>query len=304
MADLIPPGSPESRPIHSAAMSTPLRRRFAGLCGALVLVVTLAACGSSDSSSAGGGFRLSASQLTPTTTSTVPVPSHLVAAATAKVPEVQVLEQRPGDAKPASATPTASKQLPPIPRVGLNSAGSRKTPDGWAFSNPTYFKNPLVFAVLKTDGDWLEVMVPARPNGSTGWIKASDVDVTLHRYRMELTLSTFHLQVFDGDDVVVETDVVIGKDSTPTPLGTFYLNEKIKQSSPAGAYGPWILSTSGYSEALDTFDGGLPVVGFHGTNQPQLIGTRSSNGCVRMPNDVVTQLADLLPAGTPIEIRA
>jgi len=284
-------------------MSTPSRRRLAGLLGAFALVLSLAACGSSDSS-AGSGFRLSASQLTPSTTTTVPVPSHLVAVATAKIPEVEVLEQRPGEAKPASATQTPSKQLPPIPRVGLNSAGSRKTGEGWAFSNPTYFKNPLVFEVLKVDGDWLQVMVPARPNGSTGWIKASDVDVTLHRYRMELTLSTFHLQVFDGDDVLVETDVVIGKDSTPTPEGTFYLNEKIKQSSPAGAYGPWILSTSGYSEALDTFDGGLPVVGFHGTNQPGLIGTKSSNGCVRMPNDVVTKLADLLPAGTPIEIRA
>ena len=98
--------------------------------------------------------------------------------------------------------------------------------------------------------------------------------------------------------------MVIGKETTPTPLGAFYLSEKIQQKNAGGVYGPWILSTNGYSEALDLFDNGLPVVAFHGTNQPDLIGTQASNGCIRMPNDVVTQLADMLPAGTPIQIVA
>ena len=44
------------------------------------------------------------------------------------------------------------------------------------------------------------------------------------------------------------------------------------------------------------------MVAFHGTNQPGLIGTKSSNDCVRMPNDVVTQLANTIPAGTPVDI--
>ena len=104
--------------------------------------------------------------------------------------------------------------------------------------------------------------------------------------------------------MVAETDVVIGKDTTPTPVGSFYLSEKIQQKNPDGAYGPWILSTNGYSEALDLFDNGLPVIAFHGTNQPALLGTPASNGCIRMPNDVVTHLAEVLPAGTPIEIHA
>ena len=121
---------------------------------------------------------------------------------------------------------------------------------------------------------------------------------------MVLSLADRHLTVYDGDTVVAETDVVIGKETTPTPLGAFYLSEKIQQKNAGGAYGPWILSTNGYSEALDLFDNGLPVVAFHGTNQPDLIGTQASNGCIRMPNEVVTQLAELLPAGTPIEIVA
>ena len=64
------------------------------------------------------------------------------------------------------------------------------------------------------------------------------------------------------------------------------------------------MATSAYSEQLDSFDGGLPQVAFHGTNRPALIGTQASNGCVRMPDAVDLQLAGLLPAGTPITIQA
>lgn len=46
------------------------------------------------------------------------------------------------------------------------------------------------------------------------------------------------------------------------------------------------------------------MIAFHGTNQPELIGSKASNGCVRMPNDVVSWLALVLPPGTPIDISA
>ncbi len=95
----------------------------------------------------------------------------------------------------------------------------------------------------------------------------------------------------------------MGTPGTPTPLGTFFLTEKISRP-PSGAYGPWILATSAYSEVLDSFDGGLPQVAFHGTNRPQLIGTQASNGCIRMPDAVDLQLHAVLPAGTPITINA
>ncbi|MEZ5142192.1 MAG: L,D-transpeptidase [Acidimicrobiales bacterium] len=159
-----------------------------------------------------------------------------------------------------------------------------------------------MFAVTGRDGDWLKVQISARPNHQEGWIRAADVTVTTTQYRMELDLSAFRLTVYNGNDVLTTTNVVIGTDRTQTPVGRYFLNESIKHKNAGGAYGPWVLSTNGYSEWLDLFDGGLPVVAFHGTNQPGLIGTKASNGCVRMPNDVVTLLANTLPAGTPVDI--
>jgi hypothetical protein len=259
-----------------------------------------------------GTIETTAPTTTQAPTTTAP-PSYRSVVATATVPELEVFATRPaeaaapgGEVAPPELTPVLAN-VQPIPRVGLNSAGSRKTPTGWAFTNPTPFGSPLVVAVTEVAGDWLRVEIAARPNGQEGWIRAADVTLSESVFRMELTLSTFTLRVFQADEVVVETPVVIGTDSTKTPIGTFYLGEVLSAQqagvgSPNGAYGPFILATSAYSESLDLFDGGLPVIAFHGTNNPGLIGSKASNGCIRMPNEVVTQLAELLPAGTVITI--
>ena len=111
------------------------------------------------------------------------------------------------------------------------------------------------------------------------------------------------MTVWDGPAVVVETTAVIGSPSTPTPLGSFFVNDFIEKYE-GSAYGPHILSLSGFSEALETFGGGIPVIAIHGTNRPELMGGAHSNGCIRIPNEVVEVLADTVPVGTPVDIVA
>ena len=158
--------------------------------------------------------------------------------------------------------------------------------------------------VTEQRGDWLKVQIPVRPNGTEGYVRASDVDVTTHNYRLGLQLSQRKLTLYDGDVVVLESPVVIGKPETHTPTGRFYVTDKVEQSNPEGAYGPLALPISAYSEQIDEFDNGVPVIALHGTNRPELMGQDVSNGCVRMPNDVVTRLGATIPLGTPIEIVA
>ena len=249
----------------------------------------------------------------PTTTTGAPTTAapYVSVVATATVPELEVFASKPADpANPDAGGVTETTAAPapsnvqPIPRVGLELGGDRARPAraGRSRTRPS-FGSPLVVAVHEIDGDWLRVAIAARPNSQEGWIRASDVTLSESTYRMELTLSEFTLRVFEGDEVVVETPVVIGTDATRTPVGTFYLGEVLSAQqagvgSPNGAYGPFILATSAYSESLDLFDGGLPVIAFHGTNNPGIVGTKASNGCIRMPNEVVTELAGMLPAGT------
>ena len=176
----------------------------------------------------------------------------------------------------------------------------------WSVVNPTYFGGPATFVVTggRSNDDWVKVLLPVRPNHTTGWVRTRDFTFTSTRYRILISLEERTLRVFEADNLFVETPVVIGKGTTPTPLGRFAINERVQKSNSSGPYGPWILGVSAFSETLETFDGGVPVIGLHGTNQPFLLGQAASNGCVRMPNEVVDQLARTLPLGTPVEITA
>jgi len=286
-------------------------RRSVALLVVVLLCSVVAACGTR-ASDAGGNFRLSADQLAPTTT----LPSHTTVTAEAKGPTLDVFREKPADGaagdagapEGAAAAPAAfhAASVQPIPRPGLNYEFAQVTFAGWSFKNPTYFGGPLVLVATSVEGDWVKVRIPARPNGQEGWVRASDVNLSQHAFHAELILSQRLFTVWDDNTPVAQTNVVVGTDRTPTPIGTFYIAEKIPAAvagvNPGGAYGPWILATNAYSEALDMFDDGLPVIAFHGTNQPQLIGSASSNGCIRMPNDVVTLLAETIPPGTPVTI--
>ena len=53
---------------------------------------------------------------------------------------------------------------------------------------------------------------------------------------------------------------------------------------------------------LNEFAGRDGVLGLHGTNFPQGIGTDVSHGCIRMSNHAITKLAHTLPIGTPVTI--
>lgn len=252
-----------------------------------------------------------------TTTTTAPVGRAAtdVQVATANGPTVLVRSAPPDgwdtmapvtvwDNPPPPASQPNMPERPALPRPDFPIQGRYSDAAGWTFDNPTAFGDPFVMMVTEQRGDWLKVQVPVRPNGTEGYVLASDVTLSTHQYRIELMLSERMLRVYNGSDLVVETAVVVGKDDTRTPTGRFYVTDTVPQSNPAGAYGPIALATSGYSEQLDIFDNGVPVIAMHGTNKPELVGQAISNGCIRMPNDVITRLGNEVPLGTPVDIYA
>lgn len=171
------------------------------------------------------------------------------------------------------------------------------------FANPTDRGGPLVFqAVGKPRQGWLEVLLPVRPNNTTGWIRVADVHLTRNPYRIEIDLDRYHLTVHRGDEVQLTAPVAIGQTDTPTPLGHFYLIELLRPPDPDGPYGTYAYGLSGYSDVLERFNGGEGVIGIHGTNQPELLGGPASHGCIRVHNDTITEMAGFLPLGTPVSI--
>lgn len=150
---------------------------------------------------------------------------------------------------------------------------------------------------------WYNVQLPIRPNGSTGWIRADDVDVSGIRYALVVHLVSFRLDLLDNNRRIETFPIGVGAQNTPTPAGRYYVKELIQPPDPNTIYGRYVLGLSGFSNVLLHWPGG-GVIGIHGTNDPSSIGRRVSHGCIRMSNENITRLARLLPLGTPVSVEA
>ena len=234
-----------------------------------------------------------------TTTEALPEPTpptSLAPLVTTDVKSDTVAEPDPWVVTVATARSTVT-----VPAMFDAPAGERVQFDD-PVSNPTYFGTELALLVLDRQEEWLQVQLPVRPNGTTAWVHQQQFTLSTHSFHAEVQLTKHRLRVWDGEDLLVDTSAVVGTNATPTPLGRFYVNDLVPAENPAGSYGPWILSLSAHSEVLDTFIDGRPVIAIHGTNRTDLLGTDSSNGCIRIPNDLVSLLAETVPLGTPVDI--
>jgi len=106
--------------------------------------------------------------------------------------------------------------------------------------------------------------------------------------------------VEDGQVVKVYT-VSVGKPSTPSPVGTFTIQRRVKnpvyqhdgkaiQPGPANPVGTrWMgLSVKGY--------------GIHGTNEPKSIGKAASHGCIRMARKDLEEMYEMVHVGDSVEL--
>lgn len=162
-----------------------------------------------------------------------------------------------------------------------------------------------VYAVVDDSVDgWVEVMLPERPNGSTGWMKRPDVELYVVSGRIVVDLSDRQLVYYADGKAIFTTTVAVGSSRNPTPTGEFYVTDSVTINSEGGPWGPYALGLSARSDTITEFNGGDGIIGIHGTNRPSSIGEAASLGCVRLPNDMITVLHGLAPIGTPVEIRA
>jgi lipoprotein-anchoring transpeptidase ErfK/SrfK len=169
--------------------------------------------------------------------------------------------------------------------------------------NPDRIGSPRMLLVHTQRRDWVRVYLPNRPDGRTGWVRARAVRLLTNRYRIVVHLRRHRLQLFQGEHVVLRAKTVVGKPSTPTPKGLYYIVDLLRPPDPNGAYGPFAFNLSAHSRVLRTFGGGDGVVAIHGTNEPSLIGRSASHGCIRVRNAIIRRLARALPLGTPVMIR-
>jgi lipoprotein-anchoring transpeptidase ErfK/SrfK len=181
--------------------------------------------------------------------------------------------------------------------------GATATPK-LTLANPNGDGAKLVFLVTAKMPGWWQVLLPVQPNGSTGWVRADQVTATTTPYRIVVSRGQHTLTLYKSGASIAVEKVAIGTSDTPTPGGRFYLAELLRPPNPNGPYGPYAFGLNGFSTTLASFDGTKPVIGLHGTNQPQFLGQDVSHGCIRLSNDAITRLAGTVPTGTPVDVIA
>ncbi len=248
--------------------------------------------GSSTSPGGDGGGAASTS-----TTGTAGSPSTASAASTGDV----------GSTPPAGSTDARSSVVAQavVPRIVARVEPSDDAAPVTSLAHPTPVGSPLVFLVVGGSAPvgWLQVRLPIEPNGTTGWVRRDEVTLSENPYRIEIDRAEHLLQVFHLGEPWLETAIAVGTGATPTPVGEFYLLELLAPPDPSGPYGPYAFGLSGFSEVLDGFGGAdTAIIGLHGTDEPEKLGSDVSFGCIRLANEVMEQLATTLPLGTPVRI--
>jgi len=161
-----------------------------------------------------------------------------------------------------------------------------------------------VLPVLAVNGDWLQVLLPGRPNGHTGWIKSQGTVTHYTTWHLVVQTSTPRVLVYHNGQVVKTFTAIVGKPSTPTPHGDFFVEESIQlQSSDPGA--PFALALSARSTVFQEFDGGPGQVALHGLdNIGGNLGTAESHGCVRLADSAIRWLVYRVGPGVPVTITS
>ncbi len=149
---------------------------------------------------------------------------------------------------------------------------------------------------------WLHVRLPGRPNGRTGWITKSGTAHALTSWHIVVRASPRRVMVYRWSRLVRVFKAIVGKPSTPTPLGEFFVEESVRM--PADSVGaPFALALSAHSTVLQEFAGGPGQIAIHGLdNIGGVLGTAVSHGCVRVANSTSRWLSQRIGPGVPVTV--
>ena len=163
---------------------------------------------------------------------------------------------------------------------------------------------PVTFEVLRQDGDWLEVLLPVPPQGSSGWVRAADVALSTTDLRLTVLLGEHRLVLERGAEVLMDVAVGLGGPGVPAP-GHYFVTELLQPPTPGGLYGAYAYGLSGYPPVLRAFAAGADAVAIHGTGDPAVPGTDGTTGGVRVLDADLTRLVQEfgLPLGTPVDVE-
>lgn len=110
-------------------------------------------------------------------------------------------------------------------------------------------------------------------------------------YIIHIDVLTKTLTLWRGDALVRQYTVATGAADTPTPIGTFAINNRFRSEM------------SGFGTCFLGLDVPWGQYGIHGTDKPESIGHNASHGCIRLRVKDAEELYALVPDGTRVVIE-
>jgi lipoprotein-anchoring transpeptidase ErfK/SrfK len=153
--------------------------------------------------------------------------------------------------------------------------------------------------VIAEQPGWVQVLLPSRPNHSTGWLDATRLQKARTSYEIRINLTTARLHLIRDGQPAGQWPVSSGTSHTPTPTGRTFLLASI--TDPKQRFSPVILPLGTHSTTLDTYAGGPGTVGIHTWPARSLTTRPASHGCIRVPAAALTALTSV-PLGTLVHI--
>jgi lipoprotein-anchoring transpeptidase ErfK/SrfK len=228
-------------------------------------------------------------------------PVHVSAAQLAKLPAAStygITPAAPPDTAPFAAE-TGIVLHPEATRVVYTRPGGPPA----AALPATELGSPTWVPVVQSQPGWDRVLLPARPNRSTGWIYlgGGGLRTAYSPYQVQINLAARRLTVLDAGRSLGSWTVADGIASTPTPVGRTFLLASLAPRHPT--YSPLILPLGAHSDTLTTYGGGPGTVGLHGWPDSAVFGHSVSHGCVRVPPAALRALSRI-PLGSPVMITS
>ena len=85
--------------------------------------------------------------------------------------------------------------------------------------NPIASGGPLVFLVDEVADEWVKVLLPVRPNGSIGYVRADDITLSRHNYRIKVEIAETNLKILHRGELFFETRVAAAAEQAAWRIG-------------------------------------------------------------------------------------
>ncbi len=173
---------------------------------------------------------------------------------------------------------------------------------------------PIAFGSQSDKPSAAQATAPSEDTGLRQWLRGlssaaeepSEAQKTAAATQLVLSLKSRLLEVRVPGELPVMYEVAVGQIDWQTPVGEFKVINKLENPAWQHPITKEVI-TPGPENPLGThwvgfWSNGKAQIGFHGTNQEDLIGEAVSHGCVRMRNKDIQMLFQQVDVGTSVKV--